>query len=157
MKEEEFIIKYVSEEDEPILRNMYLKDIKDDHEKASRFAHELTHKVKTLACIHEKEIIGTISWDIRGGLEDGVIELTALGISPCYQRLGIARELVLSLIEDSKKFFSQFEYKLRVIYLFMENGNLIGRKFYKRMGFREVFAIPAFLPHDDAVFWIKYF
>lgn len=147
----------MNEDDEPFLRDMYLRDIEENQEKASRFAYELSHKVKTIGCIHEKKIIGTISWDTRGGLEDGVIELIALGISPLYQRQGIARELVLSLIEETKKFFSQFGYKLRVIYLFMENGNIIGRKFYKRMGFREVFTIPAFLPHDDTVFWIKYF
>ena len=157
MKEEEFRIKIIGKDDEPLLKNMYLKDILDDQEKASRFAHALTYKVKTLACMHENEVIGTISWDVRGGVEDGVIELTALGISPSYHRRGLGRELTLTLIREAKAYFIQFGYKLRVIFLFMEKSNELGRKFYKRMGFKELFTIPSFLPDDDAVFWIKYF
>jgi ribosomal protein S18 acetylase RimI-like enzyme len=157
MNKNEFVIRYVSEEDKSLLINMYLKDIEENHEKASRFAEALIYKVKTLVCFHDKEVIGTISWDVRGGLEDGVVELAALGTSPLFHRQGIARELVLSLINETKLIFSHSGYKLRLIYLFMEKNNEIGRKFYKKMGFKELFTIPAFLPNDDAVFWVKYF
>ncbi|MFW9950411.1 MAG: GNAT family N-acetyltransferase [Candidatus Thorarchaeota archaeon] len=157
MKDKQFIIKYVNEEDEPLLKNMYLKDIEEDPKKASRFAQDLIYKFKTLACLSEERIIGTISWEPKGGLEDGVIELIALGTTPSYQRRGVGSELINTLINEAKAFFAQLSYKLRVIYLFMEKNNEIGRKFYKRKGFREIFTIPSFLPHDDAVFWIKYF
>ncbi|MFW9949688.1 MAG: GNAT family N-acetyltransferase, partial [Candidatus Thorarchaeota archaeon] len=157
MKDKQFIIRSVNEEDEALLKNMYLSDIEENHEKASRFAYNLIHKVKTLACINGEGVIGTISWDIRGGLEDGVIELVALGTSPSYHRRGIGRELILAMINEAQAFFTKFSYKLRVIYLFMEKNNEVGREFYKNMGFREIFTIPSFLPHDDVVFWIKYY
>ena len=157
MTEEEFIIKIIEREDELLLKEMYLRDVEKDHDKASRFAHDLTYKLKTIACIHKKLVIGTISYDIRGGVEDGVIELTALGVSPSFHRRGIGRELILSLIREAKALFTKFGYKLRVIYLFMERNNEVGRKFYRSLGFRELFTIPSFLPHDDAVLWIKYF
>jgi ribosomal protein S18 acetylase RimI-like enzyme len=157
MTEEEFIIKIIEKEDELLLKEMYLRDIEEDHDKASRFAHSLIYKQKTIACTHRNQVIGTISWDVRGGVEDGVIELTALGISPSFHRRGIGRELTLSLIREAKALFIKFGHKLRVIYLFMERNNEVGRKFYQSLGFREIFTIPSYLPHDDAVFWIKYF
>jgi ribosomal protein S18 acetylase RimI-like enzyme len=157
MTEEEFIIKIIDTEDEVLLKEMYLRDVEKDHDKASRFAHDLTYKLKTIVCTHKNQVIGTISYDIRGGVEDGVVELTALGITPAYQRRGIGRELTLSLIREAKALFTKFGYKLRVIYLFMEKNNEVGRRFYRSLGFREVFTIPSFLPNDDAVLWIKYF
>ena len=157
MTEEEFIIQIIEKEDELLLKEMYLRDVEEDHEKATRFAHNLTYKLKTIACIHKKQVIGTISYDVRGGVEDGVIELTALGVSPSFHRRGIGRELILSLIREAKALFTKFGYKLRVIYLFMERNNEVGRKFYWNLGFRDIFTIPSFLPHDDAVLWIKYF
>ncbi|MFX1496667.1 MAG: GNAT family N-acetyltransferase [Promethearchaeota archaeon] len=136
---------------------MYLNDVENHEQRAIEFASDLIFRLKTIICATDLKIVGTVSWDTRGGLNDGVIELIGLGVTQGYRRQGIAKELVLTLISETKKFFKLKGYKLRVIYFFMERSNSIARKFYESMGFREVSVIPAFYPNDDAVIWIKYF
>lgn len=156
-KSMEKVIRNATEDDIELIIKMYLADVENHHERASQFAKDLIYRFKTIICLAGDKIIGSIIWDTRGGLNDGVVELVGLGVTPVFQRQGIARELLLCLIRSAKEHFSKARYKLRVIYLFMERNNEIGRKLYKYMGFREISEIPAFYPHDDAVFWIKYF
>lgn len=153
----EKIIRYASEEDFELLMNMYLAEIENDHQRAEQFAKDLIYKLNTLLCLADEKLIGTVSWDRRGGLNDGVIELVGLGVNSSFRRQGIAKLLIISLIDETKKYFSTEGYKLRVIYLFMEKKNQIGRLFYENVGFREVSNIPEFYPSDNAVIWIKYF
>ena len=153
----EKVIRYASEKDIELLMNMYLTEVENHHQRAEQFAKDLVYKSKTLLCITDEKIIGTVLWDRRGGLNDGVVELVGLGVNSSFRRQGIAKLLIISLIDEAKKFFSADGYKLRVIYLFMERENKIGRLFYKNVGFREVSTIPAFYPDDDATIWIKYF
>jgi ribosomal protein S18 acetylase RimI-like enzyme len=150
------IIRNATEKDVDLLVKMYLDEVENHQQRAQQFAKDLIYRFKTIICICNKNIIGTITWDLRGGLDDGVIELVGLGTSSNFKRQGIARELVLSLINEVKKYFSKAGYKLRVIYLFMEKSNNIGELFYKHMGFRKVSDIPSLYPHDDAVIWVKH-
>lgn len=153
----EKIIRNVSEEDMELLIQMYLNDVENHQKRAVKFAKDLIYRFKTIICISDERILGSISWDTRGGLNDGVAEIVALGITPTFQREGIARELLLTLINQAKSYFSEEGYKFRVLFLFMERTNKTARKFYEFMGFREISEIPAFYPHDDATIWIKYF
>ena len=153
----EKIIRYATEEDFDLLIKMYLTEVENHHQRAEQFAKDLIYKLDTLLCIADDKVIGSISWDRRGGLNDGVVELIGLGVKSSFRRQGIAKLLIISLIDDAKKYFSVDGYKLRVIYFFMERQNEIGRLFYKNVGFREVSTIPEFYPDDDAIIWIKYF
>jgi len=153
----EKIIRNVSEQDMEFLIKMYLNDVENNQERAVQFSKDLIYRFNTIICISGEEILGCITWDTRGGLNDGVVEIVTLGINPKFQRQGIARELLLKLISQAKIYFSEARYKLRVLYLFMERNNKVARKFYEFMGFREISLIPAFYPHDDATIWIKYF
>lgn len=153
----EKIIRNVSEEDMELLIKMYLNDVENHQIRAVQFAKDLIYRFKTIICISGEEILGCITWDTRGGLNDGIAEIVALGITPESQRQGIARELLLTLINQAKNYYSEAGYKFRVLFLFMERTNKAARKFYEFMGFREISAIPSFYPHDDATIWIKYF
>jgi len=150
------IIRNATEKDMDILVMMYLDEVEDHQQRAQQFAKDLIYRFKTIICVSDKNILGTITWDTRGGLDDGVIELVGLGTSPDFKRQGIARELVLSLIKKAKKYFSNAGYKLRVIYLFMEKSNNIGELFYNHMEFRKVSEIPSLYPKEDGVIWVKH-
>jgi ribosomal protein S18 acetylase RimI-like enzyme len=150
------IIRNATEKDIDIVVKMYLDEVENHQQRAQQFAKDLIYRFKTIICVCDKNILGSITWDTRGGLDDGIIELVGLGTSSNFKRQGIARELVLSLINEVKKYFSKAGYKLRVIYLFMEKSNNIGELFYNHMGFRKVSDIPSLYPHDDAVIWVKY-
>jgi len=150
------IIRNATEKDMDIVVKMYLEEVENHQQRAQQFAKDLIYRFKTIICVCDKDIFGTITWDTRGGLDDGVIELVGLGTSSNFKRQGIARELVLSLINEAKKYFSKAGYKLRVIYLFMEKSNNIGELFYNHMSFRKVSEIPSLYPNEDAVIWIKH-
>jgi ribosomal protein S18 acetylase RimI-like enzyme len=150
-------IRNATEKDMDIIVKMYLDEVENHQQRAQKFAKDLIYRFKTNICVSDKNVLGTISWDTRGGLDDGIIELVALGTRSEFQRQGVMRELVLSIENEARKYFSKAGYKLRVIYLFMEKNNNIGELFYTHMGFRKVSEIPSFLPKDDAVMWIKYF
>ena len=151
------IIRNATEKDVDIIAKMYLEEVENNQQRAQKFAKDLIYRFKTNICVSDKNVLGTITWDTRGGLDDGIIELVALGTRSEFQRQGVMRELVLSIENEAKKYFSKAGYKLRVIYLFMAKSNDIGKLFYNHMGFRKVSEIPSFLPKDDAVMWIKYF
>ena len=115
------------------------------------------NKFKTFLFLVNKEIAGTISWDIRGGIEDGVVELVGLGVNQPYRRQKIGKNLLEAMIRECETYFSEQGYELRVIFLYMEKSNEIGELFYKSMNFDNICEIPSFYPKNDAIIWIRYF
>jgi ribosomal protein S18 acetylase RimI-like enzyme len=138
--------------DRQLLVNLFLSEVEDNSELAEAFASDLL-RFQTILSFDDGNIIGTVSWDVRGGLDDGVVELIGLGVNPQYRRQGVAKELVQTLIHDVSKHYSEQDHKLRVIYLFMEKENAEGRAFYNSIGFKEVADVPELYPHDDASIW----
>ncbi|TFF68095.1 GNAT family N-acetyltransferase [Candidatus Thorarchaeota archaeon] len=149
------IIRRANESDHAELMELYQKDIQADEKLAERFAEDLIYKMKTLVCVEEEEIVGTVSWQVRGGLEDGVIELIGLGVDPEFRREGTATKLVDVLIRDANAYYESQGFPLRFIYLFMRAGNENARAFYRNMGFTEVSEVPDMFPHDHGILWTK--
>ncbi|MHA1962949.1 MAG: N-acetyltransferase family protein [Candidatus Thorarchaeota archaeon] len=143
-------------DDIPLLVNMYRNEIEDHEERAQRFAQNLVRRYNTLLAIKDKAICGTVTWEPRGGLDDGVVEMIGLGVAEGLKRQGIASKLVDAMIEETLQFFSSKGYTLRVILLFMEKTNETARKFYSASRFKEVAAIPSLYPHDDASIWTRH-
>ncbi|MFX1441393.1 MAG: GNAT family N-acetyltransferase [Promethearchaeota archaeon] len=138
--------------DKDLLVNLFISEVEDKKDLAEAFATDLL-RFQTILSLDDDKIVGTVSWDVRGGLDDGVVELIGLGVNPDYRRKGVARELVQTLIHDVSKHYSEQGHKLRVIYLFMEKSNEGGRAFYESVGFKEVADVPDLYPHDDAAIW----
>jgi ribosomal protein S18 acetylase RimI-like enzyme len=148
-------IRHATEAERDLLRDLYLNEVEDHPERAAAFAEALIVKFKTLLAFQNGDVCGSLSWDSRGGYDDGVIELTSLGVNELFQRQGIATLLVNRLIEEATRFYTSRGYQLRSIILFMEGKNEIARKFYSAIGFSEVARIPRLYPYDDAVIWMK--
>ncbi len=145
-------VREATDSDRDLLVRLFISEIEDDIDLAKNFASDLL-RFRTILCLDEGNVIGTVSWDIRGGLDDGVIELIGLGVNPEYRRQGIAKKLVQTLIHDASVHYSSRNHKLRVIYLFMEKENEGGRAFYRSIGFKEMADVPDLYPHDDAAIW----
>ena len=142
--------------DRILLEKMYLKDIENHQERAKAFADDLILKFKTILGFVDTNLAGSLSWDTRGGLDDGVVEIAGLGVNPAFRRKGVASALMKALIEDAAGFYEKNGYRLRVLYLFMEHGNDDGRSFYGSLAFEEVAKLPSFYPHDDGVIWLRH-
>jgi GNAT superfamily N-acetyltransferase len=151
-----FEIKEASSEDKALLENMFLEEVEDHAERAKTFAEDLINHFKTMLALGDGELFGTLTWDTRGGYDDGVVELIGLGVNKKFQRQGVARRLVNYFIQEASKFYSNRGYTLRVIILFMEGENEVARKFYSNLGFTEAARIPKLYPHDDGVIWTKH-
>lgn len=146
-------VREAAESDRELLVRLFVSEVEDDAKLAGDFADDLL-RFRTILCLVDEEVVGTVSWDVRGGLDDGVVELIGLGVNPQYRRQGVAKELVQTLIQAASDHYSNKGHHLRVIYLFMEKENNLGRSFYQTMGFREVARVPELYPHDDASIWI---
>ena len=151
-----FDIRSATESDRVLLESMYLEEIEDHKERASEFAKDLIDRFKTMLALKDGQLCGTLTWDRRGGLDDGVVEIIGLGVNHEYQRQGVASKLVNFFIQETSKFYSEKSYSLRVILLFMEGENEVARKFYSNLGFTEDARIPKLYPHDDGVIWTKH-
>jgi len=149
-------IRQAGSEDTVLLEEMFLEEVEPHLERAQKFADDLVNHFKTNLAFQDNQLCGTLTWDTRGGLDDGVVEIIGLGVKERFQRKGIARKLVNHFIEEVSKFYSESGYTLRVIILFMEGTNEVARKFYKSLGFREEARLPNLYPHDDGVIWTKY-
>jgi len=148
-----FEIREAIETDRASLVQMYLHNVEKDEKRAGAFADALLNRMNTIICVQESHVIGSLSWDIRGGVEDGVIELVSMGVTEEQRRRGIGKALVEAMREAATERFAAEGSRFRFVYLFMEKGNQTARRFYRAMGFREVCAIPGMYPRDDACVW----
>ncbi|MFW9931800.1 MAG: GNAT family N-acetyltransferase [Candidatus Thorarchaeota archaeon] len=138
-----------------VLKNMYMTEVEPHSERAEAFAHDLLSQMETILCFDDDILCGTVSWAIRGGLNDGIIEIIGLGVNAEYQRRGIATRLVNQVLSDAKNKFASKDYALRRIFLFMEEGNMVARQFYQKLGFVETATITDFYPSDGASIFVK--
>ena len=142
--------------DIPLLERMYRNEIEDHAERAKTFAEDLVLRYKTHLAIKDGSVCGTVTWEPRGGLDDGVVEMIGLGVNEGFKRQGIATQLVEVMMEEAAQFFSTKGYSLRVVLLFMERTNETARKFYSANRFKEVAAIPSLYPSGDASIWTRH-
>ena len=150
-----FEIREAIRTDRASLIQMYLHDVEKDEKRARAFADDLLNRMNTIVCVQDSRVIGSLSWDIRGGVEDGVIELVSMGVTEEHRRQGIGRALVEEMRESATERFAAEGQRFRFIYLFMEKANQTARGFYRSMGFGEVCMIPSMYPHDDACVWTQ--
>ena len=148
--------KFAKSEDISLLENMYRVEIEDNVDRAKRFAEDLVLKYKTIIAVEDKKVCGTVTWEPRGGLDDGVVEMIGLGVNEGFKRQGIATKLVDIMIQYSSQFYTDEGYTLRVILLFMERQNETALKFYSAKGFKEVTTVPSLYPNDDASIWTRH-
>jgi ribosomal protein S18 acetylase RimI-like enzyme len=149
-------IRNATPEDVLLLKQMYLSEVEDHEERATVFANDLIYSVKTLLAMSEGTLCGTVSWDVRGGLDDGVVEMTSIGVNESHRRKGIASKLVEGMIDEVTQYFTQRGYSFRVILLFMESKNEVARRFYSSLGFKEDATIAALYPNDDGSIWTRH-
>ncbi len=135
---------------------MYLEEVEDHVERARKFAEDLINHFRTMIALQDDHLCGTLTWDTRGGYDDGVVEIVGLGVNEKFKRQGIAKKLVNYFIQETSKFYSEKGYSLRVILLFMESSNEVARKFYSNLGFDEAARISNLYPQDDGVIWTKH-
>ncbi len=147
-------IRCAREDDFNLLKSMYLTEVESHDERAEGFARDLLSLMKTILAFDDETLCGTVSWAIRGGMDDGVIEIIGLGVNEGYKRKGIATRLVNQAIVDAREKFESKMCKLRRVFLFMEDSNHIARQFYRKYGFSEVASIPEFYPEDSASIFV---
>lgn len=149
-------IRNATQEDLQLLKEMYLSEVEEHEERAQTFADQLINHFRTVLAIKEGNLCGTVTWDVRGGLDDGVVEMVSIGVNSAYQRQRVATSLVESMIGEAREFYSERGYNLRVIMLFMEKQNDVARKFYAALGFKEAATITALYPQDDGSIWTRH-
>ena len=119
-------IRTATNNDFDILREMYLSEVEPHNERAKAFANDLLSLMNTILCFDDERLCGTVSWAIRGGMDDGVIEIIGLGVNEHHRRKGIATKLIHEALEEAKRRFESSKYTLRRVFLFMEDNIWVG-------------------------------
>jgi ribosomal protein S18 acetylase RimI-like enzyme len=91
----------------------------------------------TIVAKDDQKIIGTIQWLIKEDPNLGVVEFEEVNVLFGYQKQGIGSKLITTAINSAKEFFNQNNLKLRKIYLFVSEDNLVAQNFYKKFGFKQ--------------------
>ncbi|MFX1560643.1 MAG: GNAT family N-acetyltransferase [Promethearchaeota archaeon] len=149
-------IRTATSADISLLERMYRDEIEAHVERSKKFAEDLVLRYNTLLAFEENTVCGSVTWEPRGGLDDGVVEIIGLGVNKAFRHQGIATRLVNDMIEEATQFYLSKGYSLRVVLLFMEQSNDIARKFYSANRFKEVALIEALYPNDDASIWTRH-
>jgi len=147
-------LRRATQEDIGHIATMYTEDIENNKARAMEFARDLVERFHTILCLDGEKLCGSISWETRGGLDDGVAEIVGLGVRPTYRRKGIATKLVRETIKQLHQLFAAAGSHLRLAYLFMERDNGSARMFYTKLGFEETATIPRMYPHGDAAVFV---
>jgi ribosomal protein S18 acetylase RimI-like enzyme len=96
-----------------------------------------------LSCNHtiiakdNEKIVGTIQWLVKEDPNLGVAEIEEVNVIFNYQKQGIGSKMMEFTISSVKKYFQENNLKLRKIYLFVSESNLITQKFYEKFGFKK--------------------
>ena len=110
-------------------------NIKSIEEGISVFKDEL-NKGSNYIVAYDNNIIGIISWIVRGLPKHELVELDRIAVLPKYKGKGVAMKLFNTLKKDSQEFYKAKGYKLRKIYLCVHANNLRAQSFYEKLGFQ---------------------
>lgn len=91
----------------------------------------------TIIAKNDQKIIGTIQWLIKEDPTLGVIEFEEINVIFSFQKQGIGSQLITAAINSAKKYFIQNNLKLRKIYLFVSESNMVAQNFYQKFGFKQ--------------------
>jgi ribosomal-protein-alanine N-acetyltransferase len=91
----------------------------------------------TIIAKDNEKIIGTIQWLVKEDPNLGVVEFEEIHVNFGYQKQGIGTKLMNFAINSVRELFKKNNIKLRKIYLFVSENNLIAQEFYKKFGFKE--------------------
>ena len=149
------LLRNATDNDFQLLVDMFLEDIAPLKEEAIQFANDLLNRMRTILVFSDKQLAGSFSWEVRGGLEDGVVEIVGLGIRPRFRRKGLGKRMIEKAIDEIDSFFDSTNHQLRILYLFMESDNDPAKNLYLSLGFKEVVEISRFYPEHNASIWIK--
>ncbi len=150
-------LRNATDSDIDILVELYLNEVENNETNAQVFARDLLFRMRTILGFEGEQLIGTISWAVRGGLDDGVAEIVGLGVNESNRRKGLASLLIQEVISEASVTFRESDAQLRILFLFMEAENSTARAFYNQMGFKEVANIPSFYPQDGASIFVRAF
>ncbi|MBM7616282.1 GNAT family N-acetyltransferase [Alkaliphilus hydrothermalis] len=114
----------------------YLKRYGQDKELAEKHATVCTEIDRSIVLHKEDEIIGSVTWSIREGIEAGLVVIFQMSIAKKEHRgKGYGSQLVKKCLEDIENFYIAKNFHLRRIFITINETNLPGRNIYKKHGF----------------------
>ncbi|WP_026478033.1 GNAT family N-acetyltransferase [Alkaliphilus transvaalensis] len=115
----------------------YLTRYGKDMEMAKKHAIVCIDVHRSIVIHSEDEIIGSVTWAIREGIQAGLVVIFQMSITKTENRgKGYGGLLVKHCIEDIENFYQSKGYNLRRIFISVNENNIAGRNIYKKNGFR---------------------
>jgi len=130
-------IRIASLEDRDYFINDYLNRYGNDMELAKKHALVCIDVHRTILLFNDQEILGSVTWAIREGVQTGLVVIFQMSIAKEQNRgKGYGGTLVKHCVNDIETFFGFKGYELRRIFIVINSENLAARNIYKNNGFK---------------------
>ncbi len=90
-----------------------------------------------LAEDENKKIVGRLLFQAKENPLMGVGEFEGVTVHENYKGQGIGKLLLQKAIDSAEKYFSEYNTKLRCLYLMTRSNNKIAQDFYGKFGFKK--------------------
>jgi ribosomal protein S18 acetylase RimI-like enzyme len=112
-------------------------DLYHNREQASWFVKSFVdyHHVKVIK--KERKVIGAAFWNVVEEKHHGLAEIADLWIEENLRRRGLGEKLLLTVIEDIKRFFAKDNHVLRKVLVTTGEDNEAAKKLYEKVGFQK--------------------
>jgi len=111
-------------------------DLYHNREEASWFVKSFFdyHHVKVIK--QERNVVGAAFWNVVEEKHHGLAEIADLWIDENFRRRGLGEKLLLTVIEDIKRFFAKDNHVLRKVLVTTGEDNEAAKKLYEKVGFQ---------------------
>jgi ribosomal protein S18 acetylase RimI-like enzyme len=92
------------------------------------------HHVKVIR--KERNVVGAAFWNVVEEKHHGLAEIADLWIEENLRRRGLGEKLLLTVIEDIKRFFAKDNHVLRKVLVTTGEDNEAAKKLYEKVGFQ---------------------
>ncbi len=114
----------------------YLTRYGNDKDLALKHATVCIEIHRSLILHNDDEVIGSITWAIREGVESGLVVVSQMSITKeTHRGKGYGGMLVKQCIKDIETFYGFKRFNLRRIFIVINENNLAARNIYKKNGF----------------------
>lgn len=142
-------IRIASHEDKDYFIKDYLQRYGKDMELAEKHAVVCIDVHRTIILFNDDEILGSVTWAIREGVQAGLVVIFQMSIAREENRgKGYGSNLVRHCINDIETFYGFKGYDLRRIFIVINEENLAARNIYKNNGFKVLAELNNHLGHE---------
>lgn len=129
-------VRLANEKDYNFFYKDYIKNCGNDDDLAKKHANASIYINRSIVIEIDSQIIGSITWAIRDGINSGLVEIFQMSILNEFRGQGYGNILLENCLEDVSEFYKSKNTSIRKIFILILESNIIGRNLYRNHDFK---------------------